>query len=1033
MLGAGHNVGMREFIGRAEELGRLRRMVDDGLGGVGLVIGPAGVGKTALVDELRRSMGADGCRVLRGRAVVGDRRLAWWEQVGRALNVTASAEDLALTAAERELELSELLAQALRETAPALLVLEDAHLADESSTRMLADILDDLVGVNMSVVVTSRSREPVAEIDSRIARCELILLQPFDSTELATMFESARNRPPSEEELTALKGRTGGIPLLVREMLVGASAQSPAVRDVIAESISRVTAEVSSTLSLLALTGPGTPPVVLATAANSTPDRIAIHLAEARAAGLVDGESMWFRHDLFAEAASDRLDDADRRAAHAALASAWASVGGSASDRAARHLLLAVPAVAVNEAVAAACDAASMLCDRGRPGDAADLLGEASNACTRQLPSPSTSVRLLLALGEARWLLGDTPAALETFGRADAEAIGLADAELAASAAVAAHRRHNPFVPDPGARARLAELDRALGDRDLPIRVELLGRRSVLARQPPSDPAAADELAIEALAMARRLNDPALIVGALRDRFVACRTPEQLDERRAAAAEIQAIARREGSGDWLLVGYEWTSAGRLETGDLGGAARAVAELEATATVMRSAQWRMAALLRRGTLLALTGDRDGALELAFELGTLVESAAAPHEVVGAQVGLRSSVASLYGEVDPGLPELLAAASQLFDVAPSSFVQMAQATGSILLGDLDAARRRAAPWLADPTTAFDGPSPLNTLSFMAECVVELSLPDNAPPLIELLEPFRGRNATDLGTHVDLPIDYRLAGLEMLIGEHQRAVTHALAAVELGRRMTAPPIEARSLALLADAHVATGDPAAAVLARDRAEAIAEPIGLILDPPWRRPTVASSTARTRRDRPVVFRERTDQWRIDDGPTSFEVASTRGMAQLLRLIAAPGAELSAVELAGHHDAGAIAADAGLGPTLDARAKREYRNRIMELNADIEDADAANDLGRAEQSRLELDAVMDELQRATGLGGRDRPQHSGTEKARVNVTRNLRRAIAAIHRQSPYLGAHLRVSIRTGNVCSYHPDPSSTITITVER
>lgn len=105
MLGAGHNVGMREFIGRAEELGRLRRMVDDGLGGVGLVIGPAGVGKTALVDELRRSMGADGCRVLRGRAVVGDRRLAWWEQVGRALNVTASAEDLALTAAERELEL----------------------------------------------------------------------------------------------------------------------------------------------------------------------------------------------------------------------------------------------------------------------------------------------------------------------------------------------------------------------------------------------------------------------------------------------------------------------------------------------------------------------------------------------------------------------------------------------------------------------------------------------------------------------------------------------------------------------------------------------------------------------------------------------------------------------------------------------------------------------------------------------------------------------------------------------------------------
>jgi hypothetical protein len=70
---------------------------------------------------------------------------------------------------------------------------------------------------------------------------------------------------------------------------------------------------------------------------------------------------------------------------------------------------------------------------------------------------------------------------------------------------------------------------------------------------------------------------------------------------------------------------------------------------------------------------------------------------------------------------------------------------------------------------------------------------------------------------------------------------------------------------------------------------------------------------------------------------------------------------------------------------------------------------------------------MNELRRAVGLGGRDRPVGAGAERARVNVTRNLRRAVTAISANAPDLGAHLERSIRTGRLCSYTPEPASAL------
>jgi hypothetical protein len=112
---------------------------------------------------------------------------------------------------------------------------------------------------------------------------------------------------------------------------------------------------------------------------------------------------------------------------------------------------------------------------------------------------------------------------------------------------------------------------------------------------------------------------------------------------------------------------------------------------------------------------------------------------------------------------------------------------------------------------------------------------------------------------------------------------------------------------------------------------------------------------------------------------------------------------------------------AGLDPLVDARAKQEYRARIEELRADLEEARRFNDDERAARLEEELDALVGELTRAAGLGGRSRPSASPAERARVNVTKAIRTAIKLIERESPALAGHLSASVRTGRFCSYAP------------
>ena len=138
-------------------------------------------------------------------------------------------------------------------------------------------------------------------------------------------------------------------------------------------------------------------------------------------------------------------------------------------------------------------------------------------------------------------------------------------------------------------------------------------------------------------------------------------------------------------------------------------------------------------------------------------------------------------------------------------------------------------------------------------------------------------------------------------------------------------------------------------------------------------------------------------------------------------LVASPGHEHHCLDLVG-----AGVQEASTGEVIDAAARRAYENRIRDLQEDVDDAELAHDLARAERAQAELDALVDHLTTALGRGSRTRRTSGTAERARTAVTQRLRSTIRQLADAHPELGRHLRASVTTGLYCSYTPPEDTT-------
>ena len=181
--------------------------------------------------------------------------------------------------------------------------------------------------------------------------------------------------------------------------------------------------------------------------------------------------------------------------------------------------------------------------------------------------------------------------------------------------------------------------------------------------------------------------------------------------------------------------------------------------------------------------------------------------------------------------------------------------------------------------------------------------------------------------------------------------------------------------------------------------------------------PSSATAPASASRSSPASLTLDGEMWAMTYAGTTAHLKPSKGMTDLAQLLTRPGTDVSCLDLAG-----AAVEDSTTGEVIDTAARRAYEDRIRELQADADEAEAHGDSGRAERAHAELDALVDHLTASLGLAGRSRRHVDTTERARSAVTQRIRATIKRIDSAHPQLGAHLRSSIRTGTYASYRPE-----------
>jgi tetratricopeptide (TPR) repeat protein len=175
--------------------------------------------------------------------------------------------------------------------------------------------------------------------------------------------------------------------------------------------------------------------------------------------------------------------------------------------------------------------------------------------------------------------------------------------------------------------------------------------------------------------------------------------------------------------------------------------------------------------------------------------------------------------------------------------------------------------------------------------------------------------------------------------------------------------------------------------------------------------------------NREAIFRDEGEFWTIAYLGHSFRLRDMRGLHYIAYLLAHPDERFHVRDLAVLKQP-LVEADRGdAAPILDHQAKAEYRAKLSELRAALDDAEGMNDSGRAEGIRREIEFVNDELSAAIGLGGRDRKTADDGERARLRIGKAIRSAVTAVRERDPSLGHHFTTCIRTGYYCAYLPDP----------
>lgn len=536
-----------------------------GRGGVALVTGEPGIGKTALVDRLVRSLGddpPDGVRVLVGHCdpLTAPGALGPLEEVAARLRL--------VTATDRDALAGRLLA-ALRDGPPTVLVVEDAHWADAASAGVLGVLGRRAARLPLLLVLTYRDAEVGTAHPLHAVVAELVTSGSTLWLGLPALTpDGVRELAAGAVDPVRLHERTGGNPFYVTEALAAPDAEVPAtVRLAVLGRTARLGADAREVLDVVAVV-PGRSDAALVRAVAGHGDDVVERCVAAGVLVERDG-SLAFRHELARLALWSELPQARRRDLHARVLAALEAAGAPVPAHLAHHAAAAGDVAALARWSAAACLAAS-----ARTADAETVRHgtQALAAADRLDPDARAQVRAAVARS------------LVVVGRsADAEPL------------VAAARAHWEQVGDEG---RLADalvvqgsVRSALGDIDEGV---ALVRRAVevLERRSPGPELAAAMLRLTSAHMLARERDEAVrwgertieLAGRLDERGLLGRAlvetgiADVVDGRRGGLVRVRAgiaLGEREGLPGVVASGWAQIGSGCGELRDHGTAVPAL--------------------------------------------------------------------------------------------------------------------------------------------------------------------------------------------------------------------------------------------------------------------------------------------------------------------------------------------------------------------------------------------------------------------------------------------------------------------------
>jgi tetratricopeptide (TPR) repeat protein len=370
------------FLGREAEIATLTGALDaadGGRGGLALIGGEPGIGKSRLADELAGLARDRGLPVLWGRAWEDAGAPAYWPwiQVLRAYlrqtdpdvarsRLGPGAADIAHVLPElRDLvpelplpqavesdaarfQLFDSTATFLRSAAddrPMLVVLDDLHAADTSSLRLLRFLAGQLADMRLLVVSTYRDTEltpthPLTDAMADLTReptTQTITVRGLGRGPLRTLIGATSGQEPNDQLVNALLRGTKGNPLYASEAVRLLSAEGgleqlarsssghvavpPGVRATIGRRLERLAPETRALLQVGAVVGPEFDDELLGTIAELDASTLEGGLDEAAREGLVlevagAAGRHRFSHDLIRETLYDELGAGRRLRLH---------------------------------------------------------------------------------------------------------------------------------------------------------------------------------------------------------------------------------------------------------------------------------------------------------------------------------------------------------------------------------------------------------------------------------------------------------------------------------------------------------------------------------------------------------------------------------------------------------------------------------------------------------------------------------------------------------------------------------------------